>query len=1375
MSFISPRPFASAFDTSSPFRQASDPTAQRQAHLYRPQEDIEEEDDMGFIEGLGRGVLAGGEGFVRSIYDLADTIAADALPDLSEDRFFERPTTITGGLVEGITQFGLGLIPGLGTAGLIGKAGTALKLGAGAVKTAKAATAGVTADFVAFDAHEERLSNILKDLDNPLASNAITEYLAADIDDGEFEGRMKNVLEGGAIGGATVGVFKILTKGVKALKKAKASDGSPEALEAVDQASKEVEEASQAQETVKQLIEETNKALPKVDTPASTVHEFNIKDPLGLADRAGGDETIETISKQLDRALKAGSSDEFDGIANEVVASRIKALESKGKLSDVKISDINAQLLMDAKRFGGDVRGIEDFISNISVTDTVQAGLELMLKQQFVIQATSLSATKAGKLAKEVLNLETSGASANAIQRAKTKAVASMVQLDQQLLLNSQLGTIFGKGLANRRARAFDTGSEEIAESLVEAEKLRKGSNDFLATTNETLDVLDEIDELEPRLNTLDEGTPEKAVNTLDESVSKGEERLKTLNEKLEKLRKNFMEGDGDASVTEKKKLAEEDPEIKELKDVIKYYEGAISTERKLNKLYSELDRLSKQTPEETAAEVKGAKKPKSPETEAAKIRKKIQALKNDRVKAVNADLKQLDINTRKDFAKFLGNRLGSEDVQTVLKRIARASDAGEVEEMLHQVRAAAQDGIGTKLLRSALQVFTGNILSGTTTFVLNVATPAMAMVLRNVEKSAGALMAGDMDMLKASTSFNSSMLVFKQALKNAQMGMKTGRDVVTGKATMFDETPGVGAIDPSVYGVDIDSGLGQTLNFLNRATNLPNRINAAGDQFNKTVAAYQYIHQHFTLEGIKRGLKDGAELAEFVEKNTRKMFLEDGSLYSEAKVVKSFASNLKAGDFDSEAGVVEALTRQLKQNVPEDSKEMSLVSQKAAEYAQNVTFTGDAGATAAALTRLKQQQPIVGFLLPFINTPMNILKFGLERSVITGGGTFRVPTPLLSQKAKEARIKYANARTEVERAEIRGRIATAAATTSALVYFAGNGDGITGGGPRNREEKKALEATGWRPYSFVRTAPDGTKTYISYQRLDPLATIIGIVADLAEHSKMNPNEEKASAEALSGLAFGLAESLTDKSFLRGINNLLNVVSDPETYLPKTLKDIASGMAVPMFVDKIKNVEGEQMIRESRTLADSILRKMPIAEENVAPKRTFLGEPMYKQNPLGVLGMFNPIYVSSKKNDIVDKEVQSLLYGFSTPSPNYINHPDTDMREFRNAEGREAYDRYLELSSTTTIGGRNLRQALKGLMTSRFYKNLVANMEAAQGEFQGEDPRIAEIKKVIGRYRRKAKREMIAEFPELEEKSKSIINQQRSIMRQQPINPIPSF
>jgi hypothetical protein len=117
------------------------------------------------------------------------------------------PRTTTGGVVRGISQFLTGFAP-------------ALKALKAAGVSAKAAPwlAGAFADAAGFDAHEERLSDLIQEY--PALQNPVTEYLQADPTDSEAEGRFKNALEGAALGGLAEGFVKAV-KFIKARKSAK--------------------------------------------------------------------------------------------------------------------------------------------------------------------------------------------------------------------------------------------------------------------------------------------------------------------------------------------------------------------------------------------------------------------------------------------------------------------------------------------------------------------------------------------------------------------------------------------------------------------------------------------------------------------------------------------------------------------------------------------------------------------------------------------------------------------------------------------------------------------------------------------------------------------------------------------------------------------------------------------------------------------------------------------------------------------------------------------------------------------------------------------------------------------------------------------------
>ena len=877
-----------------------------------------------------------------------------------------------------------------------------------------------------------------------------------------------------------------------------------------------------------------------------------------------------------------------------------------------------------------------------------------------------------------------------------------------------------------------------------------------------------------------------KNAKTIAERTAKDKDVLPIdkLTKDLENLRKKAAASpkatakDG----VQNKRILEND-EARDLIERIKFYKDAFKDEKQLNSLIDEIDRIAKETSEETAARYRAkADAPVTPQSTLIKQKKKqLNALVKARLDDNAVALKASDIKSRKDFAAFLSENIGSQDMLTYAKRVNLAASKGNLEQELYNIEKYVQQSGFTKMLNGALQVFSGNILSGPPTFVINAATPVLAGMLKRLETAVGAALAGDKELLKATVTLHSNFDTIANAFKMGVASLKANEDVLFKGAQIFDDAVGgVGkhgqALAASTLGLKDDSLIGSVANTLNFLTNLPNRLNGSVDTINKTIQTYAYLSQHFTYEGITRGIKEGADLAKYVDTNVRKMFMDDGSLFSEERLAKSFAITTQKKGLDPTADP-EAFSREyadfIAKNTPRNSAEMQTLARKAESYARDSTFTAEPGELTRLVNVAREKLPVTRFLLPFVNTPMNVLKFGLAR---TPFGVIKDLAPLMFSKTSKSRQAY-EALGPIEKAAYRGRVATAVGLSSTLTYFLmNNRDVITGGGPRNFQEKKALEATGWRPYSFKFKGEDGTVTYVSYQRTDPFATMLGVFADMAETITLLPENDSSATEVIAASAYNILEGLTDRSFLKGLNNLINIAQDPETYIPKTSRDIISGLAVPMFVDKIKNTEAERMIRETKTLSDAILRKLPIAEERVAPKRTFLGEPVYVQNPLGLLGVANPIFVTSKKNDIVDKEISELLHGFSMPSENFINHSSTNMREFQNDTNQDAYDRFLELSSSVTINGKTMRQALQGLMKSRGYKQAKeAHLLAGESDVM-KDPRVGAINRIMRAYRRKAKQQVGQEYPELKQVSDEILYKSRMIRRGiNPNNPIPSF
>ena len=107
--------------------------------------------------------------------------------------------TVTGNIVEAMAQFAVGNLVGGKILGSISK-GAGLSIPASrAGNVAKDVIKGSLADVIAFNEQEERLSNIIQQ--QPALKNPVTEYLAADNDDTFVEAKLKQAIEGMALGG----------------------------------------------------------------------------------------------------------------------------------------------------------------------------------------------------------------------------------------------------------------------------------------------------------------------------------------------------------------------------------------------------------------------------------------------------------------------------------------------------------------------------------------------------------------------------------------------------------------------------------------------------------------------------------------------------------------------------------------------------------------------------------------------------------------------------------------------------------------------------------------------------------------------------------------------------------------------------------------------------------------------------------------------------------------------------------------------------------------------------------------------------------------------------------------------------------------------
>jgi len=357
-----------------------------------------------------------------------------------------------------------------------------------------------------------------------------------------------------------------------------------------------------------------------------------------------------------------------------------------------------------------------------------------------------------------------------------------------------------------------------------------------------------------------------------------------------------------------------------------------------------------------------------------------------------------------------------------------------------------------------------------------------------------------------------------------------------------------------------------------------------------------------------------------------------------------------------------------------------------------------------------------------------------------------------------------------VEAAEYLGRLSTAGMAVGGIfMYVEGIKENITGSSPEGGPDREAWKIAGKQPYSIKL----GDK-WVSYQRMDPFATMLGIFVDIVhgfDRARLKERgifggeddiEENASVfkKVVGVMAMSMANNLTKKSYVENLASFFDLLRRPTQTGPQSGGNILGGF-VPNALNVSQNIYQEDpAILESRKLLDKFMQKLGPLRPDIGetllttgkpmPQRNFLGEIRRKQNLGGFKGLA-PFFSSDVSIDSVDLELEALQQGRANMSPMFTvdGSRRLNLRDYIDASGNTAFDRMQELSSagdTAIRGSKTLRQALRMLIESRGYQSLP---DITDNNLGPDHPRNKAISGVIGSYRARAKRQIFKEFPEL--------------------------
>lgn len=313
----------------------------------------------------------------------------------------------------------------------------------------------------------------------------------------------------------------------------------------------------------------------------------------------------------------------------------------------------------------------------------------------------------------------------------------------------------------------------------------------------------------------------------------------------------------------------------------------------------------------------------------------------------------------------------------------------------------------------------------------------------------------------------------------------------------------------------------------------------------------------------------------------------------------------------------VERIVQKLRENAdnaragksydPDLASKSAGMFEKAKEVADRDTYQAELGDAGRGIQSFLREHSWMQVLVPFFRTPYNI--FG-ETMVRTPFGLVRPLAGMLGGTDAGAALGFRKAHLEwnkltpAEKVQEVSKPFVGSAIMGTLYTLASTGD-ITGGGPTDYESQEALRATGWQPYS-IRLGDQ----WLSYQRMEPLSSLMGMAADMAE--AIRNGDVQSFNTGAQKLADSIAENLTNKTFLSGFSALTGALSNPRQELGSFVKQmqqsvVPNSLGFVPFGHFARAIDPVYRQADPMTM-DAFLAKVPFASETLEPSYGPTGE-----------------------------------------------------------------------------------------------------------------------------------------------------------------------
>jgi hypothetical protein len=442
----------------------------------------------------------------------------------------------------------------------------------------------------------------------------------------------------------------------------------------------------------------------------------------------------------------------------------------------------------------------------------------------------------------------------------------------------------------------------------------------------------------------------------------------------------------------------------------------------------------------------------------------------------------------------------------------------------------------------------------------------------------------------------------------------------------------------------------------------------------------------------------------------------------------------------------------------------------KAADMASYNTFTSEPDAITKSLLKLRNQIPGGMMVMPFVNTPSNILKFSFERTPLA---------PLVGRF--RADIAAGGARRDLALAKI-----GLGSLVMSVGYDLAMDGHLSGGGPegdKRTSERQAMARAGWQRYSMrVMTGQDADGNpeyrYFAYNRLDPVGMYLGMAADMADMAR---NMDLESAEVTQtfeqiavAAAFAAADNMMDKTYLSGFATFVDAIREPGRYGDQFFKKLAGSMVPAVVAEGARQIDpyGKQAI----DMIEQMKSRVPYLSKDVPNRLNMWGDPVQYSSGLGnAYDAFSPVASRTNKGaEPIEREFFKLNYfppdsvsmplkgdqDGNTLNLSLRNQPEI-VNEFKVTAGKIPASKLLEdneddmrarkgvyrsyVKVLSGLGDRTMKESLNDLVTGKLDQASL-DYEAASSE-----DKVEMIGDIMRAYRGAARAQVQRNHPELQD------------------------